>query len=233
MKTIIPFFIFIVISIKAAAFSLTPMVAEIDAARGKTSASFSLQNSTSEDIAIKAEVLQRDESVSGEEVRKPTEEFTLFPQQLVLKAGETRNLRVAYNGPKTVDSEKAFRLVVEQLPVKLAKTPVSTKKVDMKFMISFVASIYVLPEKAKMSAQAQVVDGKLVVENNGNKHFLVKEIASIDIEKQGKVTPLNMQVLKDYLGENILPGKKRTIPLNGEVGIGNDAKLKVQMRESN
>lgn len=232
MKAIIPFlFVSVLCSSFTYAFSLTPMVSEFEVEGSKSSVSFVLQNPSNEDVAIKAQVLARGEDEAGKETRQSTSDFSLFPEQLVLKAGETRNLRVAYMGEKELNQEKAYRLVVEQLPINLKKTVDTKKRVDLKFMISFVASLYVLPKKIEFKAAAQIKNQKLVIENVGNLHFLIKDISEIEISKAAKKWNFDLKQLKEHLGDNLLVGKSKSYSVDLPAGIDDSTVVKVKLRE--
>lgn len=191
------------------AISFTPIEMDFSpTGRGSTQI-FRLENTTPEPVAVEISMKSRMMKLSGEdELQDAEDQFNVFPSQVVMQPGQVQSVRVQYIGTTTLDRERAFRLIAEQLPIDVGQAPANGGR--MRLLVKYVASVYVLPSnlKAILSiTKLEIVDGKwlaITMKNQGKTRKILKDI-TIDI---GQVS-LSGNDLKGLEGENILADTTR------------------------
>jgi fimbrial chaperone protein len=168
---------------------------------------FRLENNTTEPTAVEMVIKSRAMASNGEDVLGDAEDqFSIFPPQLVLQPGQFQSVRVQYIGSATLDKERAFRLIAEQLPVDLGEAPQDGGR--MRLLVKYIASVYVVPRnvRALLSvSEAQIVsEGALrwlqvKVQNDGGTRKILKN-AKLIIGP----TSLSGDALLGMEGENVL-----------------------------
>jgi fimbrial chaperone protein len=209
------------------ALVLSPMEAEINISDKRKSATFMVSQSGDADVPVQVSLFERTIDINGKETRTPTKDFVFFPEQFVLKAGESRNIRLNYKGAEDIKDEKSYRLLVEQVPVELKPQKTAGKKVQVNFLLNFVASVYVQPKEVlpipKVEAVRPLAGGKsveLTVVNEGNVHFLLKRITAIVlVDAAGVSKKINGNDIKALASENILAKGKRKVVLDVPAGF--------------
>jgi fimbrial chaperone protein len=202
----------------AAALRLTPFVAEMAPSGEGATQLFRVLNETDETVAIQLSTWRRSLDREGAESRVDAEdEFSVYPPQFVLGPRETRSVRVQFLGPSAPTQELAYRLIAEQLPVDLDKTP--RRGARMRLLLKYEGALYIVPPGAKpdlrlASAQpATGADGKrrleLVFANRGSKHALLQDIALELADAGGRRVRLDLDTLEGVGGENVLAGAER------------------------
>ena len=69
-------------------------------------------------LPVEIYVTKRSYNLQGKEVLTEVEDdFVIIPNQLLLQPGEEKMLTVVWNGPTTLSSEAAYRLVGEEFPL--------------------------------------------------------------------------------------------------------------------
>lgn len=190
------------------------MVVNVALQGPRASATYTVENNTKAKIAVEFSVHRRVIDENGKEERPPAEGFLIYPEQMSLEPGQKRAVRLTWTGEKLPDHELPFRFVASQLPVEFSENqPKEGRKVDLKFLIEYVASLYLNPPrtKAKMKvAKHQVKGGKLevLVANEGTAHFLLERV-SIGARAKGKSFKAAPEQLKEIRSENLLPGGSR------------------------
>ena len=180
---------------------------------------FFLENDSDQPIAVMTTLLKREMNIEGVETNKPIlDELTIYPSQLIIPANEKRSVKVTWVGKSTPDTEQAYRLVAEQLPIELNKE--KKKKASIKVLLRYVAALYVEPEKlsSEVSLKKLEVDDKNVsflVTNKGKKHQV---LSNLKLKVLGKSMELDSQDLQGMSGENILALSDRVFhfPKNGK-----------------
>jgi fimbrial chaperone protein len=193
------------------ALSLTPIESELSPSGRGASQIIRLQNPLTEPMAVEIDVKGRAMGLQGEDILSDaTDDFTVFPTQVVLQPGQSQSVRVQYIGPP-VTQERAFRLIAEQLPVDVGQPPQNGGR--MRVLVKYVASMYVKP--AASTPQVRVKESKIVAEagkrwlemllvNEGNAHKIMR---SVGVTAAGE--PLAAEALKGLEGENLLAGTAR------------------------
>lgn len=221
----------------AAAYSLSPMVAELTAEGREASRNFLVQNPADAAVPLQVSMFQRSLDVDGHETRVKTDDFQFFPAQFVLKPGESRNIRVSYQGPRELETERAYRLVVEQLPVELKKPEKKSAQVQLDFTMSFVASVYVTakaagPAKLRIEAFRPLskTAAELQLVNEGKTHLLLHDVEKITVtgEPGAPAVELGAPELKALESEVLLAGGSRKLKLEWSREIAWPARPKAE-----
>lgn len=228
----------------ARAFRFVPISATLAPNGAGASATFTVENDGSERVALQAETLTREIDQFGVETRKPTKDLSVYPPQMSLQPGEKRNIRLTWAGDRDFQDERAYRLIVSQVPVDLKKEELSKPGGQIKFLLQYIASIYVAPAQA---ASKISVDGfelksdklKIVFKNSGSAHrvltgariFLSTSVESKAIDAASKAEPatsdtsseakieLTGNEINDFRSENILAHhiREATFQISSEV----------------
>lgn len=201
------------------AFKLSPMSVTLSEKGKKATKSFRIVNTSKKEIKVEAEILARFIDKNNNETRKETTHFTLYPPQVAVEPGKSRVLRVSYIGEK-VSSEKAYRLVVRQLPLKDKK---KENGAQINFLFEYVASVYVAPKKAKARLElikCLKVGDKLEIDfkNSGTKHSLLRRYDIVLSQKDKKrVISFKKKKFEKLGSQNILAGINRRITIADDV----------------
>jgi fimbrial chaperone protein len=206
------------LSVTAMAFDLSPMEMEYSPGDGQNSKTFTVENNASTPVAAQLRVYRRSSDANGVEQRTATDDFMVFPSQVMLGANEKRAIRVTFKGPSVTSEEKAYRLVAEQLPLSTDPVVPAGPKVQLKYLLKFVASIYVTPKKgnANVVVESVVPQGEklqVTLANLGTKHKTLKG-AHFLLKGQGRSTELEGESMKMLDQKNLLPGARTTIVVN-------------------
>lgn len=211
-------------------FTFNPMSQSIELGEKQKSAQFFIENDSNEKMAIELSVRERKMDESGKETLPETSELTVFPPQMIIPPKEKRTIRVNWTGSKALTEEKAFRVIAEQLPLKVDEK--TKKKTGIQMLMKYMAALYVTPKdaEAKLKVVSTEKSGnavKITVENEGNKHqVLTKPVLSFGKGKKS----FEGENLSGLTGENVLARSKRTFILKdfkGELPQGN-AELKIE-----
>nr|WP_295902041.1 fimbria/pilus periplasmic chaperone [uncultured Bdellovibrio sp.] len=176
------------------AFRLSPMVIHFSPTGSGTTQVLTLENPGGEKTPIQIEAFTRTENEKGEEVRKKTDDFTIYPEQVVLLPNEKRNVRVTWSGEITA-SEKSYRIIASQLPVEFRDRNPKPKKpgVNLNFLLQYVASAYVTPEGAVAKIKVKEI-----------KHLDAKKISVTVINEGAAHKVLKVKKLKLFAGEKLV-----------------------------
>ena len=117
MNIILLQLLFLSCASSAWAFRLTPMAAHFAPEGPKATQVFTLENNGSEKVPVQIEATTREVAADGTETRNKTNDFVIYPEQVVLLPNEKRNVRVTWSGKAKMPAEQAFRLIASQLPL--------------------------------------------------------------------------------------------------------------------
>ena len=228
----------ILFSLPVFAFRLDPMVVNFAPSGKLATQVVTLDNPTNDKIPVQVEVVTRDEK-SGTEKRDKTNEFTIYPEQVVLLPREKRNVRITFTGDEPKD-EKSYRIIATQLPVELKETNAKAAKktgANVTFMLQYVASAYVTPKDAAADVKVKEVkvtspkNISVTLSNDGNAHKIVY-VKSFKVSEKGKVVE---EVAKPHgiEGTNFLAKTQKTVavPLSKPLK-GTEATVTIEFAES-
>ena len=207
------------LTLNVRAFVLTPISMSLEPRGYKSSATVRIDNPSSNRIAFKLTVAERDPDINDRETNpRITNLFTLFPPQGVIAPGKSQNVRVLWKGSPNLTNELCCRLIAEQLPVDF--TPDETSS-QIKILVRYMAALYVAPKNVKavlkVERVARSTNETYVVEvvNNGNchKHLINPRLTLKD--SKGISFPVPTKALINLVNQNILPGRSRrfSVPL--------------------
>lgn len=208
MKTIFTFMGVLFAASNLFAFDLSPMEKDFAPTGPQTTQTFFLQNKSPNPVAIDIKMYKRSLDPSGKEIRKSTNDFLIFPKTVKLNGNEKRAVRVTWRGSSNVTSELAYRLVAEQLNIGLEKIKTQQQGVNIRYMFTFVASIYVTPAVSKsnvqiQSAKAQNGELKIFLQNKGNRHHILNT-ARLFVNSAGQRYEISKNEMKQVHQSNLL-----------------------------
>jgi fimbrial chaperone protein len=202
---------------------VSPMVVNFTPAGSGSTQTFLLENTGVEKIAIQIEAYHRFMDLDGKETRTPTDEFSVYPAQLALQAGEKKNVRVTWTGSQQPDRELSYRLVVSELPVENGKTAQhhngTAAHGNLTFLMQYVASLYISPpnispkvsvESFKILSDARA---ELTLKNSGMAHQVLKGMRLFFKTADGAKVELKNQEIEELQSENLLPTSSRRVYL--------------------
>lgn len=228
-------------AVSAQAFRFEPISQDFAPSGPGASHVFRVTNTMTERIAVRVSIRPRRIERDGVEVQgAEAEEFLVYPRQMLLAPGEARSVRVRWEGSSTPQSEQAYRIIAEQVPVDFgAEQPAQGAGIRLTYR--YEGALYVVPPGAAPDLRleaARVVDrdgGRvLVVEvaNAGTRRTLLHE-ASLTIRTDSGETVLGPEELPGMAGENMLAGSTREFAVPAPAGLptgGLDAELNYTAR---
>ncbi|TVQ26270.1 MAG: molecular chaperone [Spirochaetaceae bacterium] len=219
------------------AFSFTPMVSHIDADRRPARVTYTLQNDTPRAIAVQVSAHVREIDEMGNEVMQPTDELMVYPSQIVLAAGRSQEISVDWTGG-SVDRERAFRVVAEQVPVNLGSSQDS--RAQLRVNLEYVTSLYVRPAQARARTEVSGIafddaEQMLVfrLENTGTRHILLRDL-SVLIHPPREGESLQIPGGELNAGSNVLPaGGSRVVRIpwdSSDINASNAHEYRIEVR---
>lgn len=210
--------VFLCIAVPASAFKISPFKMSLRVGADGGTAMLKIENSAPEPVAVQVRaVTWRIDPSGAEENKDASSDFIIFPSQLVLGPRETKSVRLQYKGENPGASEKAYRIIAEQLPVNLKDVPEG--KAGVRLLLTFKAALYVSGAEVKSDIVLRQIsrqpDGRyrLNIENKGTGHGIIKS-PELTLHLPGgaekKIAPKDLRVLE---GQNIQAGASRVIDL--------------------
>lgn len=209
------------------AFQLSPMSVEMTPTGMRAMSTFIIDNNGAHAIPVEISIFSRSISESGSDILiESDDDFIVYPVQLILMPGKSKSVRLQWIGPQYLDKERAYRMVVKQLPLNLEKAAVDGAQISMLF--SYVASVYVTPKQHSNAAlkitSASIENNKLiiVIHNSGNVHAILREPV-ITLSTTANNVVLESEQLPGLVGANILTDHTRIFSLPIPVGIKDES----------
>jgi fimbrial chaperone protein len=214
-------------------FTFSPMSQSIDLGEKQKGTQFLLENDSDQKMAVELVVKERSMDEAGVETQTDTKDISIFPPQIIIPPGEKRTIRVTWNGAVPLETEKSYRVIAEQLGLKVDDKVKNKSGIQM--LMKYVAALYVTPDDAesKVAILSHSSDGKeltLVVENSGNKHQILGEPV-LGFEASNKKVQLKQDDLKGFAGENVLAKSKRTFKIKSSAMIPAGAKVSIKVND--
>lgn len=215
------------------AFNFSPMSQVINIGEGKKSAQFLLENGGTANMAVELTVKERKMDVNGEESLIKTTELSVFPPQVIIPPREKRTIRVMYNGANDISVEKNFRVIAEQLGLKVDQK--TKEQAGIQVLMQYVAALYVAPKDAKPnikidSFSSTTKELTLVIRNDGNAHQLMNNPV-LKFTHDGSKGEFKAGELKGLAGENVLAGQKRIFKIATSRVIPVGARLDLKIND--
>jgi fimbrial chaperone protein len=202
----------------ALAFKFSPFRVKFNPSGAGASQLFTVENNTEQPATVQIRVTTREVDINGVEKNNDAEkDFIIYPAQLALRGHESRSVRIQWVGDPNLSTEKAYRIIAEQLPVDLSKD--KRKRSAVRFLVDYRASAFVTPAglapNVTLSSYEATTIGKekmlaLVFNNSGTQHALLRNLTlKLKNDKGNIVTLSSNDTLKNITGENILAGHSR------------------------
>lgn len=198
------------------AFSFEPITQTYTTTGPGASHVFRVTNTTDERIAVRISVRSRTIERDGTEVLgKEADDFIVFPRQMLLEPGERRSIRVRWSGPETIDAERPYRIIAEQVPVDLGDEE-PTQGGGIRLTYRYEGSLYVSPPGAEPNVEVtsvvRVADGlRVTVANRGTRHVILQNARLVVSGTSGPDIELESEQLVGLAGENMLAGAVRDV----------------------
>jgi fimbrial chaperone protein len=218
----------------AAAYEFAPIVAQFSPTGSGAAKTFVVRNTHKEPIALQIEVYRRSADEAGTEIRElEYDDFIVTPPQMVLAPGQSQSIRVQWIGDSNPDTELAYRLVVEQLPIPYkgdGNTPDGVA-VDVKLGFRYEAALYVVP--ATGAPDARISHGEIVksengenllrltVENVGQRRAILQHPV-VTVQTGGQTIELSEEALEALNNRNIIAGTQAVVdvPVADTLAVG-------------
>ena len=204
------------------AFTFSPISQEFSAEGKNSNRIFTIHNdSLTDKIAVKVSVFAREVDEEGRETLEPRPgDFLIYPSQSILAPGETRSVRVKWQGGPVTGREKAYRIIAEQLPVEMGDEENHDDGGGIRFTFRYEGSLYVVPEDRApsvelLSVSSVLLEGaswlRLVFENSGTGHAILGDLILTLTSSYDNFEPVELgpDDLTGVAGENILAGNRR------------------------
>ena len=230
--------ILIACAFNAQAFNFEPITQDYAPTGKGSNHIFRVANPGTENIAIKISVKPRSLEPDGTEIQGDDSNlFTIYPRQVILKPNESRSIRVKWTGEAAPQSELAFRIIAEQVPVSFAEVqPIEGGQITLTYR--YEGNIYIVPPGAKPdlaiksmrrdfenenTTETEAGQEFLVfeIENKGNRHTLLSKIELKLKRDENDSQPIILadDKLKGVAGENMLAGSVRIFRIPMPAGI--------------
>ena len=221
------FFLLVFPSRDLCSWSMTPSIVSLDPNKPQTF--FTVTSEKKEKpAAIEITASKREIDENGEELlTDASNEFLIYPSQVILRENSTKNIRVIWKGKKDqLEQEKAYRIIATSLPVNVTEPEngehAGEVGINIAIATRYLNSLYVKPNKAKSDIKCTKVyveedseKGKrMVIElsNCGNAH---QYLVDFSFTAQNEVLKFNVtkeMIKKNYPeGINILAHSKRNL----------------------
>lgn len=180
----------------------------IDLGPGVRGGLLMLRNKGQEPVRVHASVHTWSQDEEGRMALAPTQEVFFFPSMLTLAPGESRPIRVG-SPAQPPDAERAFRLIVEELPPQASPATAPTVRVLTRLSIP----VFLLPKQPHPEMRIEGVElraGRLSFRttNTGTLHVMSKQVRVQGLKADGTV-----QVRKELAGWYVLAGGTRAFAL--------------------
>ncbi|MBA3463591.1 MAG: molecular chaperone [Deltaproteobacteria bacterium] len=148
------------------AYRLEPISRVFAPTGSKATQSFEINNDGNERIAlvVSVQTLERDDSYV-ETNRDAEDEFLIYPPQMVLSPGKRQTLRVTWLGDTNLAREKAYRIVVQQVPIEqLDPTAKNTTTPDgrVRVLLNYRGTLFIRPLRAAPKISIEAAPGSPV-----------------------------------------------------------------------
>ncbi len=165
------------------------------------------KNNQERAIAVEVTVEKWSISEDGKELREATQDLVAFPPQFILKGNTSKRIKVGPRSRKPVDTERAYRVTIRELPINFE---VPEDQVNQVYMANaYRTSFYLQPRRQE--AILNVVgsgfeNNKLwvVLQNEGNTHTHVQKPELSLTLSDGETIQLEENALLDSIaGQNL------------------------------
>lgn len=192
----------------ALAINVVPFSGELDLSQS-SSYKIKVNNQSRYEAAVKISVFKWVFDENGKERREATNDLIVFPKQMLIKANGSRHVRISLRRGTSPKFEKAYRIIVEELPIEQRTIRGQRKGASINILTRYVTSFYVKPvnafSKVTVTESSATRKGfRLGIRNTGNAHTHFIE-PSMTISQHGYQIEINdVEALSVFSRTNLL-----------------------------
>jgi len=166
-------------------------------------------------LTLEFSVVRRSVNEDGSEGRvDESENFVIFPPQVLIPVDGKQKVRIQYVGPMDINETRSYHVIAEEVMVDFSEEPVD----GIRAKLSFGASLHIIPPGARHDISVRSVEqsgqnARVTIVNNGNS-FGYLDNARITLSSAGVERVYEGVELVQLAGRTLLtPGVVRTISL--------------------
>ena len=157
---------------------------KLDPGEGKKTLSLYITNDSDKLLPVEVTAMTREQNELGQEVNNNTDDIFVVPFQLLLPPFSEQSVSVQWVGDSLVPKEKAYRLIVDPIPVKENE---GQEVKSIYTVVVFKKSLYVMPKEKVVSLE--LIETKRVYneeleqdmlffkfKNNGTIHYFLESM---------------------------------------------------------
>lgn len=219
-----------VTAVGVSAYDLRPIVVQLTPSGAGSSQTMIINNSHQEPIAIEVRAYARTQLPNGDDQLTPdNDNIAIFPPQMVIQPGASQSFRVQWTGDPAIESERAYRIVTTQLPIRFQHATRGERTIDVSMRYRYEAALYVVPQGATPAVSLQSVTAvageggaqqlELHIRSDGKTRAIL-EAPELEITPaSGSAVTLTREQLGPLVGLNILPGVERVVRIAAPAGL--------------
>ncbi len=212
----------------AQALSLVPISQDFAPSGRLASQTFRLDNDANTQVAVTVKIVTREMTLDGDESNADTQDFSVFPAQVVIPARQSQTVRVQWRGTATPERELSYRIIAEQQAIRTELAPNSRA---IQLVVRYAGTVYVVPTGARPRLTLETARAindtnnerrlELVFSNAGKSHTLIDD-PELTLTAGGVTRSYKDDQLQGVIGENILAESKRrfVIPWPADLPFG-------------
>ena len=216
----------VLLTVPAFGFKFYPISVDFAPQGQESVQNFTAVNDSSETIALIVSVHGRSMGTDGTEILEPADgDFVVFPARMVLKPEARQTIRVQYKGEDPGKLEKAYRIIVEQVPVQFEDVQASG---GLRILFRYIGSMYIVPGNLETTAALTAVSAddsqendslKIELTNTGTSHVILQDLA-LTLTAGDISVVLEKDQLSDISGSNLLAGSRRIFDIPRPESLG-------------
>lgn len=209
----------LVFGAKSVAITVSPMEASFGVSEESRSVTYTVGNDSDKATAVEVSITTREiDTKTGKEINLTNDDikkdFSIFPAALLLKPGQKKGIRVTYNLKEQPKTEKSYRIIISEKPIKGEKLALGTYKV----LGIFKTPAYVVPEVISTAVKIDSFvenDGSidLRLSNTGTAHLNTKSI-QIRLKDDQKNSVVISESEEASLKQNYLAGSSLRVKVS-------------------
>lgn len=223
--SIMAFLFFAILEFPVLAYDFRPLVIQLTPAGAGSSQSAVVTNSHKEPIAIEVSVRKRTQLEDGSDtLTEEPGDFIISPMQMVIAPGKSQSIRIQWVGDSNPKAELAYRLIVNQLPIRFRHETQGERTFDVSMKYRYEAALYVMPKGATPAIRVvSAVPGadaegkpvlKLKLASEGTRRAILDQpVLTLSPAGGGAPVKLEGDAVKALVNLNVLPGAQRTVDI--------------------
>ncbi|RIV78177.1 molecular chaperone [Pelagerythrobacter aerophilus] len=217
-------------SAPAAAYDLRPIVVQLSPTGAGSGQTLVITNSHEVPIAIEVRAYRRQQMPNGEDTLTPEDEdLLIYPPQMVIPPRTSQSFKVQWVGDPAPARELAYRIVTEQLPIKLTQEIEAGSNADITVRYRYEAALYVMPSNAEPAARLISItrvtgeDGseqlELRIASEGTMRAILETPRVTIRGASGESMVLSGEQVQPLDALNVLPGAERVVRIAAPPGL--------------